>query len=321
MKFLHISDIHFNPKDDGLATRDLREKFSKYVQEKNITDIDEVFFTGDFRHALKQIDQPEDEVAQNAVDFLRYIASCVGVTDDQNIHIVPGNHDLSREVNTDTNNKILKTIYKNYDRDDGRFSGYARKNESSLNYLRNRFGFFEKCTMLLKNQIWEGFKKEPIHRIVPSSNSSAYSILYLNTAIASGYDKFKHKLLIGTDDFEKALKQTSRDLVIVLAHNRLSHLISDEQDIIKNIIKDNKTPVLWLCGDAHKAQYDNSYNITCITAGCMIQQNGTEASFNVGQFTKYTGLVIDAQGESIFDLLDLEKCSEEKKKLIDEYRD
>ena len=124
MKFLHVSDIHFNPAADGRATRDLRAKFKRYTMEKGLQDIDEVFFTGDFRHAIKQAHQNPFEVAQNAVNFLCDIAECVGVTDLNHIHIVPGNHDLDREQNKEENSSFLDEIYRQYDPDDGCFAGY-----------------------------------------------------------------------------------------------------------------------------------------------------------------------------------------------------
>jgi len=291
MKFLHISDIHFNPIDDGRATRDLRDKFMKYAIEKNINNIDEVFFTGDFRHARKQADQEPQKVAQNAVKFLCDIANCVGVTDRQHIHIVPGNHDLERIVDSKLNAEILDTVYKQYDPDDGRFLGYVNKDIVAPDYLRSRFGFFENCVSLLNNQVWSDFKGGEIHRY---RNFDDYSIIYLNTAIASGRDSDRYNLLIGNDDFEKVVCQTNGKIIIVLAHNPLLHLAYDEQNTIKNILKDNNVPVLWFCGDVHKVQYDKNYDIFCLAAGCMIKQNDAEANFFTGEITRQNGVVINA---------------------------
>lgn len=97
LKFLHFSDIHFNPNDSGRATKDLRVKIADYMQEKKITNIDELFFTGDFRHAKKQAGQDSQIVAENSVAFLYEIANCIGIKDKKHIHIVPGNHDLDIE--------------------------------------------------------------------------------------------------------------------------------------------------------------------------------------------------------------------------------
>lgn len=302
MKFLHISDVHFDPAHDGRATRDLREKFKEYVIEKNICDIEEIFFTGDFRHAGKQANQDAKLVAENAVNFLKSIAECVGVIADEHIHIVPGNHDLDRyKLTNDINqNRLLKQesesmlqdIYSNYEKYTGRFEGIV-DGKQSIEYLKARFGFFEKCVSLLNNEIWKNFNVGPIHRF---QSCDEYGIIYLNTAIASGRDNDRHNLLIGTDDFDRAVYKIGHKPIIILAHNPLSHLAEEERNTVKNILKDNKSPVLWFCGDAHEIQYDNSYNIACITAGCMIQERGTEASFFVGELKKDLGVQITAHG-------------------------
>lgn len=290
MKFLHISDIHFDPMDSGRATRDLRNKFSEYVSEKGLTNIDELFFTGDFRHALKQANQDPDVVSKNAVDFLWDIASSIGIKSRKNIHIVPGNHDLDREIDSERNQQFMKCVYDNYEPYEGRFEGTV-ENCSVDSYLRGRFTFFEKCVTELDNLVWSDFKQGLIHRV---RDFGYYSILYLNTAIACGRDNDRHNLLIGSNDFELAVQQTGGKPIIVLAHNPISHLAQDEKTILKNIIKDNNAPVLWLCGDVHETQYENTYNICCLAAGCMIQQKGTEASFYVGELTAENGVVIEA---------------------------
>lgn len=291
MKFLHVSDIHFNPAADGRATRDLRAKFKRYTMEKGLQDIDEVFFTGDFRHAIKQAHQNPFEVAQNAVNFLCDIAECVGVTDLNHIHIVPGNHDLDREQNKEENSSFLDEIYRQYDPDDGCFAGYIKGNVASLEYLRGRFGFFEKCAELLHNQIWSEFRSGQIHRC---RSFEDYNIIYLNTAIASGRDSDRHNLLIGTDDLEKTLQHSQGKPLIILAHNPLSHLAYEEQNIVKNLLKDSGSPTIWFCGDVHDTRYDKNYNIACLSVGCMIKQRGAEASFFVGEIAKHRGVSISA---------------------------
>lgn len=291
MKYLHISDIHFNPSDDGRATRDLRLKFKDYMTEKRLNDRSDIFFTGDFRHARKQADQDPSEVARNAVNFLRDLAECAGVTDPGHIHIVPGNHDLAREKIDNENRALLQEIYKQYDPDEGRFTGCVGDCTASLDYLRGRFGFFEECAALLQNQVWSEFKTGWIHRYRIFDD---YGILYLNTAIASGRDSDRHNLLIGTDDFEKALRRVQGMPLIILAHNPLSHLEYNEQTIVKNLLNDSGSPALWLCGDVHDTTYDKSYNISCLSAGCMIKQKESEASFYAGEVVKHRGIFISA---------------------------
>lgn len=284
MRFLHISDIHFNPEDDGRATRDLRKKFEDYVNEVPIDKIDKIFFTGDFRHAKKQANQDPYVTAKNSVDFLLYLADCVGVTEKKNIHIVPGNHDLDREKDASLNKKLLKKIYNNFEIENGTFTGNINieEKQSSLDYLRGRFSFFERCVELLDNKAWNDFKSGTVHRYAEFDN---YSVIYLNTAIACGQDNERGKLLLELNDFNKIIDQIKNERIFILAHHPLSHLHEDIQRIIKNDLYDRKKLVLWLCGDTHVMEYDNTYNIACIPVGCMIQEKGTEAGFLEGELS------------------------------------
>lgn len=79
-----------------------------YLKEQNIY-VDEIFVTGDFRHAVNQRNNLLD-VAKEAVKYIWEIAKSVGIVSTDNIHIVPGNHDLTR---SDTSR--LESIVKSYD--------------------------------------------------------------------------------------------------------------------------------------------------------------------------------------------------------------
>lgn len=250
MKFLHISDIHFDPQNDGFATKNLRNNIENYFKEKNITDIDEIFFTGDFRHALRQMNCDADIVAKNAVDFLISIADCVGINDLSHIHIVPGNHDLDRIgiVHKDgtkiLDKKILNEIYKKYDIQRGRFD-FDIQGVCAEQYLKRRFSFFEKCVNLLRNEVWDNFQNGSIHRVKVFDN---YSIIFLNSAIASGCKPHKYDLVIQLDEFYSCVLDSKKKPIIILSHNPLEHIREDERTCIKNILIDNNMPVLWLSG-------------------------------------------------------------------------
>lgn len=290
MNFLHISDIHFDLEDSGRATRDLRAKFKSYVKEKGIKNINKVFFTGDFRpdHIYKEHEL--ERLAKNAVDFICELARAVGVSDPQNIHIVPGDHDRDRLSSVEFEQCALESIYDQYDRFNGRFSGKVQEDVMASEFLRSRFVFFEKCAQLLDNKVWSEFKTGLIHRAQVYDD---YAIIYLNTAIASGLTG-EQKLLLGTDDFDLVVKSTNNKPLFILAHHSISDFDDNEQNIIKNILNDNQAPVLWFCGNTHKSQYDNTYNICVLTAGSMIQVSDTEASFYTGQFARYEGVTVTA---------------------------
>ena len=68
MKWLHISDIHFDFINDGTATKMLQDNFFSFIEKNNIA-VDELFFTGDFRHAKNQKNQDIDIVAKKAINL------------------------------------------------------------------------------------------------------------------------------------------------------------------------------------------------------------------------------------------------------------
>ena len=201
MKFLHISDMHFDPKNDGEDTTVLREKFIDYLEEKNII-VDEIFFTGDFRHALNQKNQPEEEVARNACDFLRNIALHV-VKDKNNIykhiHIVPGNHDLLRGEVTQ-----LDKIYEQYDADKANFKEIIEDGKTGLNILLSRFSFFQRCAKLLQNDVWTDLLNGEVCHV---RELEECSIIYINTAIASGRENDRGNLYVGRQYIANAFRQ------------------------------------------------------------------------------------------------------------------
>lgn len=293
MKFLHISDMHFDPINDGADTVKLRTKFINYLKEKNII-VDELFFTGDFRHARNQQGQQEEAVVRNACDFLISIAFSV-IKDRNNIykhiHIVPGNHDLSIG-----NKKILDEIYEKYDPYKANFKEVMDDGRTGLSILLSRFSFFQQCAEYLRNNMWCNLRDG---EVCPVRKLENCSIIYINTAIASGRDDERGKLYIGRQYIENAFQQVTDknpDMpIIVLAHNVIDDIEQEERIKIKNLIDDLEIPVVWLCGDSHDIEYNNSYNVAYITAGCLLQERGTEASFYVGQLNE-CGLCFEAHG-------------------------
>lgn len=293
MEFLHISDMHFDPVNDGEDTNILREKFMDYLKEKNIK-VDEIFFTGDFRHALHQMGQADEETAQNACEFLESIGQCSLKSNKDiysHLHIVPGNHDLSRG-----NVELLDKIYEKYDPDKANFKEIIENEQTGLDILLSRFDFFQRCAEILKNDIWTCMLNGQVCHV---KELEECNIIYINTAIASGRKIDRGNLYVGrqyiANAFRQVVERSPKKPIIVLAHNIINDIEKNEQLKIKNFINDLEVPVVWLCGDSHDTEYNNSYNTAYITAGCLIQERGTEASFFVGKLDE-DGLSFEAHG-------------------------
>ena len=59
MKFIHLSDLHFNPTGDGRTSRKVREELISYLRDLQL-DVDELLITGDYRHARFQGKEQND---------------------------------------------------------------------------------------------------------------------------------------------------------------------------------------------------------------------------------------------------------------------
>lgn len=280
MRWLHFSDIHFDFANDGISTKMLHDNFKVFVKKNNIT-VDEVFFTGDFRNAKNQDKQDLKIVAKEATDFIKEIASSVGVKDTSHIHIVPGNHDFI----TNDNETDLKEICKNYN------GNFLTKDKIML---KNRFGFFVQCSKLLNNKVWENFFNGNIHRFQVFDD---FNIVYLNTAISSGKKCDRGSLKICTSelyDILKKVKDSNNNPIIILAHHPMEAIEFTDMRAIKDIINELKISVLWLCGDYHFIFENNTYEIGELATGCFKIDSGAQAGFFVGEYTPTIGIKIQA---------------------------
>ena len=88
IKWLHLSDIHFNYKNFDSAT--LRQDFISRIQEISATEpFTHLFLTGDilFQNA---------EASEDTLDFIQTLIDTVKVGVDH-VFLVPGNHDHDRK--------------------------------------------------------------------------------------------------------------------------------------------------------------------------------------------------------------------------------
>ncbi len=88
IKWLHISDLHVYQKGDDSGTNLLREKLLKYLKDNDLK-FHLLFITGDLVFQNREYDDKLEEFIDKLKKHLQ---------DKNNIFIVPGNHDLSREV-------------------------------------------------------------------------------------------------------------------------------------------------------------------------------------------------------------------------------
>ncbi|MDE7308849.1 MAG: tetratricopeptide repeat protein, partial [Lachnospiraceae bacterium] len=275
MKWLHLSDIHYNPYKDGRSTEQLREKLLKYLKDEGIR-AEHLFLTGDYRYAADKEKNNEEELIQEVVRFILDIAKAASIPFD-NIHLIPGNHDLTRSEETGKINKIKK----NYDVDNGRFS------EEDLMFLTERFDFFRKLNQEFINQ---GVSVLPFaDTLIPLHTYHCYpdfSLLYLNTSIVCNSGDERGTLVIGNYDLYQILKKVEKENpekpIIMLGHHGIDNFRDDEKKVIEELLE-QYTIELYLCGDAHISWKRQINNCLEITMGCLTQNRDVRTIFSVGE--------------------------------------
>jgi len=289
MKWLHISDIHYNPHSDGRCSSELREELPGYLKRLGVN-VDEAFLTGDLRNAAVQDDT--DEVAEEVAVFIRKIAESVGISGSasvaKHVHIVPGNHDLARFAKPKDVAR-LNQIINDYSTSSGQFG------DKDKEFLLRRFSFFRRVCEKLGNAMtgWpEG--SQPIHNY---HCDTGYKLLYLNTAITCNKNDEYGSLLIGNDDLRNALlsiEQENPDTpIIALGHHSMEGLSEPERHEVEKLFR--KYPVrLYLCGHAHEVWHRQINQTAEITMGCIRSGDNVQAVFSLGELNVDGRITINA---------------------------
>lgn len=294
MRWIHLSDIHFNPKGDNADTEQLREELLIYLA-KNIGPVQRIFFTGDFRFARNQ--ENAIEAAKEAATFLRKAGKNVGVR-PASIFVVPGNHDLVRDEFRQVIVNGIKSSYCSGEHD------IDKKSMGSLLQAFSPFHFFlcELYGKLKGDLCWEQRQTEP-HYFVENKN---YDLLLLNTALLCNRDledglpkadnlsgnKEAPSLLLGAKwvltQLRKSNAKEEDKLFIVLGHHGIRCMEQKEEKKITTYM--GKYGVtLYLCGHNHEIGYTNVDGIHHVTMGCIKLESGVQASFSVGELNEETG--------------------------------
>jgi len=274
MKWLHLSDIHYNPQNDGRSSHELRKKLPEYIKDEHIT-ADHMFVTGDFRHAKFQAED-DGSTAREAAEFIVEIAEAAKI-DTSNIHIVPGNHDLKRSENK----KRICGIMKDYDPRDGRFRG-----KGDLSFLIERFGFYKQFVQELTKYGYVSPWSETLLPLHAKRCFPDFNLVYLNTSIICNSNEDRGNLVIGNYDLYRTLEEIKKENpdkpIIVLAHHGIDNFRVDEKRAIEQIFREYPV-MLYLCGDAHDPCKGTTNDVLEVTMGCLTYSSGVRTVFSLGE--------------------------------------
>lgn len=283
MKWLHLSDIHFNPSKDGTDSIYLRNRLLEFLNQKEIS-VDKIFLTGDFRDASCQ--EGTDDAAKDIADYISELADIVGVKKSRDVLLVPGNHDLTR--NFEFRQETVTENKGEYDPGNG-----ILKN---LDTLVESFEFYKKVVAHIVGNDYADNLFENVFKINPHffTVTDDINFLQLNTELLAGevIEQGGRKrvldegtLIVGTKYVINTLSfmEYSKKPTIVLAHRGLDLLNSFERRKLLHIFEDFNI-CMYLCGHSHDLWCDESYGIPQITVGCIKQQDGVKAGFTIGNY-------------------------------------
>jgi predicted MPP superfamily phosphohydrolase len=272
MKFLHISDLHYDPVHDGRTSKDLREELLEYLNEQNIF-VDELLITGDYRYAATQ--KREQAEIDEVVKYINKIAETVGIKDHSHIQIVPGNHDRDRKKG---DLERLDKIRDKYDPASGEFK------KIDLELLLRRFQYFQMVckTLYGTNDYWPEYALHTYHV------SSDTVFLNLNTAVMHGSDKdrIEKRLVVGNNLIDHLLDEIEEKYpdypVIILAHHSPDMFEKHEKEAVEEILLKHPSVKLYLCGDSHEPWPRMVNHHLEVTMGNLKQEKGAEETFMYG---------------------------------------
>lgn len=291
MKWLHLSDIHFNPSKDGADSIYLRNRLLEFLKQQDLS-IDKIFLTGDFRDASCQ--DVTDDAAKDIADYIFDLASIVGVKNHRDIVLVPGNHDLTR--NFGHRQEVVTENKENYN------SGYGML--SGLDTLVDSFEFYKKVVACIVGNDYADNLFENVYKVNPHSvvMSNSINFMLLNTELLAGEvieQGGKKRVLdegtlsVGTKYVINTLSliESSKKPIVVLAHRGLDLLNGFERKKLLHIFADFNV-CMYLCGHSHDLWCDESYGIPQITVGCIKQQDGVRAGFTIGEYNEISKKIL-----------------------------
>lgn len=256
MKWLHISDIHFNFK--GFESNNLHEKLLNKLKELKL-DLDFILVTGDCLYQNGKGMSPNETA--NYIKAIARICSC----SKKNVYICQGNHDVNRSDLE--RNEIIDKIR----------SGDLQF-ETSYDILNNKSN--EKFQIVTKNIT--GYEYESYK--VFSPKNAKYRIVSLNSGLLSKDKNDYGNLKICNSKLMEIGKKIYNDnkINILIMHHGIELLESKDAILLEHWIEDNYIDMVF-CGHTHRAAIDTFNDvyrdIKQFTAGAIIVDGYAVPSF------------------------------------------
>ena len=230
-RWLHLSDLH--SYCDGIKTKVMRDALIDEVEELNNEEkFDFIIITGDI--------SDKDTGYDLAEDFILELISRINI-DKEKVFIIPGNHDLSRNI-PDDRGSIVKELWD---------SGILDE-EKEINNIKSLISAQNNFFNTYKNILNREYPKESVHFV--EKLIEGVNIIHLNTSWMCYDSKVEDgRIHIGINSVYKCLEGVDKDeFNIVIGHHRLEDLNPQERSHLKSVFR-SKGIDMYLGGHCHQA--------------------------------------------------------------------
>lgn len=263
MKWVHISDIHFNYSNYN--TDVLREKLIEFLSEEN--DIDFVLITGDSIYQYGKCEKVE-----TSITYINDIISACG-GDSTDVYLCPGNHDINR--NDSARNQIINQIREN------RLTIDKTSSHKLMELGHEKFeNMYREIT---------GKKYVPFDVVEINKNGKKYRIISLDTCLLSMDDKDDGLISVQTNKLFEIKNKIKADecLNIAIMHHGVDFFENRAGKGFQHWVEDGKIDAVF-CGHSHRAgikTYDETQSeIKQFTSGAAIIDGYAIPSFYICNF-------------------------------------
>ncbi len=257
MRWLHISDIHFNFK--GFDTSNVRNKLIEKLEEIGLK-VDFILITGDCLYKYGKESFNADEIAT----YIKKIAKSCNCS-KKHIYICQGNHDINRDE-PDRNSLIDSIINGERDFD----QSYENLNKSGNDR-------FQLLVSKVNNLTYESYK-------VFDSKGQKFRIISLNSCLLSKDKNDYGKLRVCNSYLNKLESEIQNDdkINILIMHHGIDFLDANDAIRFEHWAEDHYIDIVFT-GHTHRSAvqtYDNAYrDIGQFTAGAIVVDDYAIPSF------------------------------------------
>ena len=259
MRWLHISDIHFNMK--GYDSKKIQGQLLVKLRELNLQ-MDFILITGDclFRFGEGAMDTTA------VISYIKDIANACKCS-YKKVYICPGNHDVDRE--NGARNSLINEIRENK-------VDFSSNYQTLCGYGHDRFQIIHKGVTSCNYEAYKVF----------SPKNELFRIISINTCLLSK-DKADHqKLRIFNDkvyEIEQKIKNDKRINILIMHHGIECLELADARKF-EHWVEDKNIDIVF-CGHTHRAAV-NSYDdldrdVKQFTAGAIVVDNYAIPSFYI----------------------------------------